>query len=176
MPCVDRERRCFACKGDHAVTYAGCPSSTAARRLITSALTPTTSRQRPVAPASRGTDGRSFAAVARASTLAQQPTADWTLVASHRSSKKTTDVQPRPPTTEEMETDTIVPSGVAISAAGTESADAENPAPSPPRAPTDRAAKSCELAIRTKEIKSRLREIEDKRCRIADARNSGFTS
>ena len=169
------ERWCFACKGDHAVTYAGCPSSTAARRLMTSALTPATTR-RPALPVSRDTDGRSFADVARSSTSAQPPTSGWKLVTGRRTSAKTTDVHPRPPTTEEMETDSVMPSGDVLSAPGTATGSAEDPVPAAPRAPTDRAAKSRELAIRTREIKSRLREIEDERRRIADARDSGFTS
>ena len=170
-------RKCFACKGDHAVTYAGCPSSTAARRLIASALTPATTR-RPAAPVrvSRVTDSRSFADVAKSATSALPPTSDWTLVTGRRPPAKTTDVQPRQPATEEMETDPIVPSGDGASADGAATASATDPAHSVPCAPTDRAAKSRELAIRTRDIKSRLHEIEDEQCRIADARSSGFTS
>ena len=167
-------RKCFACKGDHTVTYAGCPSSTAARRLMTSALTPAAKNRQsgPSVPFSRGTDGRSFADVAKSGRA--DASADWTLVSRRRQPLRTD----ASPVLEQMETETcaqdrlttmsLLHPGPSKTLASAE--------PSSTRVQQDRTAKSRELAIKTRDIKKRLHEIEEERKNIADAKDCGLSS
>ena len=177
----------FACNGDHSLTYAGCRANADARRRLANALTP--GKVRPVTPAPAPlTDGRSFADVAKSGRA--DATAGWTLV-SHRRQSSRTDVPS--PALEEMEIEACTNDCPESNTPPTKTApsplqekelpppseqrsDTTAPTPAASRAQQDRTAKSRELALKTRDIKRRLSEIEEERRNITLARDSGLSS
>ena len=166
-------RHCFACNGDHSVTYAGCRANADARRRLANALTPAKARPMTARTPAAWTDGRSFADVTKSGRGAAT---DWTFVSYRR----------QPPKADA--------SSAAIEAMETEACAHDCPEPNtspipsvqPPRTtdPTtpatrahqDRTEKSRELALRTRDVKKRLREIEVEQQNIAVAQDSGLSS
>ena len=180
-------RHCFACKGDHSVTYAGCRANADARRRLTNALTPRKVRPVTFAPAPL-TDGRSFADVAKSKK--DEATTGWTLVSHRRQPSRPdapslvlemmgteacADDTPEPNTSSSK----TVPSPQAameLPVPSRQSSDTTSPIPSVSRAQQDRKAKSRDLALKTRDIKKRVFEIEEERRNIPAARDSGLSS
>ena len=148
-------RRCFACEGEHAVTYAGCPVHAKARRgQPRPAATRLATPQREPFPA-KHRDGRSYADVAG------QPD-DWQVVLTRKGRRQLTNLpqQQQDPPRQQQQTERRQPSPQQHRAPDAQ----QQPAVQPSAGERAEAMKT--LAKRSRLLHSCLREVEEEKTRI----------